>query len=86
MDNSNVNENVLPNIKIPKEFYVILAIIIFLIVCLCLIYFQVNIFEKQSNSEQEVTNNIFIIFFFLINYLWFMLSFITKHKRFEKTI
>jgi len=64
MDNSTVNENVLPNIKIPKEFYVILAIIIFLIVCLCLIYYQVNIFEKQSNSEQEITNNIFIIFFF----------------------
>jgi hypothetical protein len=64
MDNSNANENVLPNIKIPKEFYVILAIILFLIVCLCLIFFKVNIFKKQSNSEQEITNNIFIIFFF----------------------
>jgi len=32
MDNTNSNENVLPNIKTPKVFYVIFAIILFLVV------------------------------------------------------
>jgi ABC-type Mn2+/Zn2+ transport system permease subunit len=64
MDNSDANENVLPKIKIPKEFYVILFLILFLIICLCLIYFKVNIFQKSTNSDEEINNNIFIVFFF----------------------
>jgi len=66
MDNSNANENVLTNIKIPKEFYVVFVIILFLIVSLCLIYFKVNIFQKSTNSDQETVSNSFIVFFFAL--------------------
>jgi hypothetical protein len=64
MDNSNNNENVLPNIKTPKVFYIILAIILFLIVCLILMYFKVNIFLKKGKSDKEILNNVLSTFFF----------------------
>jgi hypothetical protein len=66
MNNSNISKDVLPEIKNPKAFYVIIFMILFMIITLFLIYFNVNIFQKQTNSEQEVTNNIFIIFFFCL--------------------
>ena len=49
MNDSNNDANVLRNIKTPKVFYVVLAIILFLIVCLVLMYFQVNIFLFYNN-------------------------------------
>jgi hypothetical protein len=63
---NNSNENVLPNIRTPKEFYVVLSIIIFLIICLFLIYFKVNIFQKPNSSDQTVIASVFVIFFFCI--------------------
>jgi hypothetical protein len=66
MDNSNNNENVLRNIKTPKVFYVVLAIILFLIICLVLMYFKVNIFLKKGNSDKEILNNVLSTFFFSV--------------------
>ena len=66
MNDSNISEDVLPQIKIPKAFYTILFMILFMIIVLILIYFNVNIFNKPNNSEQEITNNIFILFFFCL--------------------
>jgi len=66
MNDSNISEDVLPEIKTPKAFYMILFMIIFMIIVLFLIYFNVNIFNKPNNSEEEITNNIFIIFFFCL--------------------
>ena len=66
MDNSNSNENVLPNIKTPKEFYVIFAIILFLVIGLILIYFKVNFFLKKGKSDQEIRNNVLTTFFFCL--------------------
>lgn len=66
MDNSNNNENVLPNIKTPKVFYVVIAIILFLIVSLILMYFKVNIFLKKGNSDKEILNNVLSTFFFCL--------------------
>ena len=66
MDNTNSNENVLPNIKTPKVFYVIFAIILFLVVGLFLIYFKVNFSLKKGKSDQEIRNNILTTFFFCL--------------------
>jgi hypothetical protein len=66
MNDSNNDANVLRNIKTPKVFYVVLAIILFLIVCLVLMYFKVNIFLKKGKSDKEVMNHVLSTFFFSI--------------------
>jgi len=64
--NTNTNTNILENIQNPKVFYMVFAVIIFLIICLLLIYFKTNIFLKKSNSVQESTKNIVSILFFCL--------------------
>lgn len=54
MNDSNNDANVLRNIKTPKVFYVVIAIILFLIVCLVIMYFQVNIFLKKENQTKKL--------------------------------
>lgn len=68
MDNSNTNsnENVLPNIKTPKVFYIVLGIIFFLIIALFLMYFKVNFFLKPGKSDQQIRNNVLTTFFFCL--------------------
>jgi len=68
MDNSNTNsnENVLPNIKTPKVFYIVLGIILFLIIALFLMYFKVNFFLKAGKSDQQIRNNVLTTFFFCL--------------------
>ena len=66
MDNSNNNENVLPNIKTPKVFYFVFAIILFLVVGLILLYFKVNIFLQAGKSDQQIRNNVLSTFFFCL--------------------
>lgn len=66
MDNSNNNENVLRNIKVPNVFYMILAVILVLIIGLILMYFKVNIFLKKGKSDKEILNNVLSTFFFCL--------------------
>lgn len=66
MDNTNNNENILPNIKTPKVFYIIFAIIIFLVIGLFLMYFKVNFFLKKGKSDQQIRNNVLTTFFFCL--------------------
>jgi phosphatidylglycerophosphate synthase len=68
MDNSNTNsnENVLPSIKTPKVFYIVLVIILFLIIALFLMYFKVNFFLKVGKSDQQTINNVLTTFFFCL--------------------
>ena len=64
--NSNSNENILPNIKTPKVFYVTIAIIFILIIGLILIFFKLNFNLKKGKSDKEVINNVFTVFFFCL--------------------
>jgi len=84
MNNSNISEDILPEIKKAKSFYIIIFMIVFMIITLFLIYFNVNIFNKPGNSEQDITNNIFIIFFFCL--IVFCLSYLLlpNFKEFKK--
>jgi hypothetical protein len=68
MDNSNTNsnENVLPNIKTPSVFYIVLVIILFLIIALFLMYFKVNFFLKVGKSDHQITKNVLTTFFFCL--------------------
>ena len=84
MDNASNNENVLPNIKIPKEFYVVVGIIIFLIICLILIYYKFNLFGKRNKSDQEVAANVFIIMSFCIGIFLICIVFLPNVKDIKK--
>jgi len=72
MNNPNINisnVNLLPNLKTPKVFYGISVLILFLIIMLFLIFFNVDLTPNTSNktfskSQQEITANVLIILFF----------------------
>jgi len=63
MDNTN-NENVIKELKTPKVFFPIILLIIFLVICLFLILYKVNLFGKTSQSKEEITKNVLIVLFF----------------------
>jgi cytochrome bd-type quinol oxidase subunit 2 len=84
MDNITSNENVLPNIKTPKEYYIGVGIIIFLIISLLLIYFKVNLFGKRNISQDEVTANVFIILSFCVSIFLICIVFLPNMKDIKK--
>ena len=91
MDNTNTNtntntskENVLPNIKVPTEFYVAVFIIVILIIALFLIYFKVNVFGKKSKSQQETTANVFIVTTICIVIFLLCITFLPNIKDLKK--
>jgi len=84
MDNTNNNENVLPNIEMPKIFYVILVVIFILIIGLLLIYFKVNFALKKGKSDQQIRNNVLSTFFFCLIIICICLFFIPNFKDLKK--
>ena len=63
--NTNQNENLLPKINTPGMFYILASIIVFFIIMMFLVLFDVNLsFSKPSNSKQQMVGEIFIILFF----------------------
>jgi hypothetical protein len=77
MDNPKENTNILSKLKTPSVFYPLVAMIIFLIIMMCLIFFKVPINFSSTpkvNSQNEVVSDIFIILFFSL--IVFLLCFI----------
>ena len=65
--NINTNDNLLPKLNTPRVFYVIIALIVFLIIMMSLILFDVNLsFTKPTKSDNEIIGNILIVTFFSI--------------------
>ena len=67
MENTNTinTENILPKLKTPVFFKIIMGLIIFLIIVMFLIMFDVNLsIDKPSKSQEQTVNEIFIILFF----------------------
>lgn len=70
MNNININKpNLLPTLKTPKVFYGMSVLILFLIIMLFLIFFNVDLTPSISKttftkSQQEMTANILTILFF----------------------
>jgi cytochrome bd-type quinol oxidase subunit 2 len=83
--NANENENILPKIKTPSMFYIIAAIIIFLIIMMFLVLFDVNLsFSKPSNSKQEMVGEIFIVLFFSLLVFGLCVLFLPNMKEFKQ--
>jgi len=85
-NNSNTtnNESVLPNIKMPKEFYIGVGLIIILLIGLILTYFKQNFLLKKGKSDQEITSNIFITLFFCLTIFLICIGFLPSIKDIRK--
>lgn len=87
MNNTNAtvnNENILPKMKTPAIFYMLTAFIVFLIIMMCLILFDVNLsFSKPSKSQQEIIGEIFIILFFSLLVVAICVIFLPGLKEFK---
>jgi len=87
MDNTNVNnENILLKIKnSPWIFNASIALLIFLIIMLFLILFDVNVtsFGKETSSNEEMVKNIFIILVFFLLIFTLCISFLPNFKEFK---
>lgn len=83
--NANTNENLLPKINTPSVFYITGAIIIFLIIMMFLILFDVKLsFSKSSNSQQQIVGEIFIILFFSLLVFGLCVLFLPNMKEFKQ--
>jgi len=90
MDNTNStttkNENLIPKFKTPVIFYPIMGIVIFLVIMMFMILFDVNVtsFGNPSKSQQEVIANIFIILFFSLLVFGICTIFLPNLKEFKQ--
>ena len=66
MDNTNAstnNENLIPKLKTSGVFYIFSGLIIFLIIMMFMIFYDVSPnFNKPSKSQQQMVADVFIIF------------------------
>ena len=81
---TTTNENVLPSIKMPNVFYIGVALVVFLVICLIFIYFKLNIFGKKSKSDKEIISNTFITFFFCLTIFLLCIGFLPNVKDIRK--
>jgi hypothetical protein len=78
------NENILSKMKTPSIFYIVTALIIFLIICMFLILFDVNLsFSQSSKSREEMIGEIFIILFFSLLIVGICVIFLPNLKEFK---
>ena len=92
MDNTNStttttnNENLIPKFKTPGIFYPIMGAVIFLVIMMFMILFDVNVtsFGNPTKSQQEVIANIFIILFFSLLVFGICAIFLPNLKEFKQ--
>jgi len=83
--NTNTNENLLPKINTSGVFYIIGAMIIFLIIMMFLILFDVNLsFSQSINSKQQIVGEIFIILSFSLLVFGLCVIFLPSTKEFKQ--
>lgn len=89
MDNTNLttnNENILPKLKIPEIFYPMIGLIIFFIIMMFMLLYNVNIkpLSTPSKSQEELVGNIFIILFFSLLIFGICIIFLPNFKEFKQ--
>lgn len=89
MDNTNStsnNENLLPKFKTPEYLYPMTGMVIFLIVAMFMIFYDVNLTSlgSPSKSQQELIGNIFIILFFSLLIFGICIIFLPNFKEFKQ--
>ena len=83
MDKTNINnENLITKINIPTIFYPLIGMLLFIIIMLFILIFNVNFFSfgKVSKSNEEIIGNIFIIIFFTLLVLGLCFLFLPNFK------
>ena len=94
MDNTNSttnNENLLPKFKTPGIFYGLIAIIVFLIIAMFMIFYDFNVTSlgtlgKTSKSQEELISSIFIILFFSLLIFGICIIFLPNFKEFKQLL
>jgi len=89
MDNTNStsnNENLLSKFKTPEYLYPMTGMVIFLIVAMFMIFYDVNLTSlgSPSKSQQELIGNIFIILFFSLLIFGICIIFLPNFKEFKQ--
>jgi hypothetical protein len=87
MDNTNTstnNENLITKLKTPQFTYISAGIIIFLIIVMYMIFYDVNpSFNGTTKSQQQVIADIFIILFFSLLVVGICIIFLPNLKDFK---
>lgn len=88
MDNINKNidtENLIPKIKTPSFYYILVFMILILIIALLLIIFNVNLTNifATMKSDQQIIGNILIVLFFSILVVILSVIFLPSLKEFK---
>jgi hypothetical protein len=90
MDNTNStstnNENILSKLKGSNSFYPMIGIIIFLMIMMFIIFFDVKITSPSAptKSQQELIGNIFIILFFSLLVFGICMLFLPSFKEMKE--
>jgi len=84
MNNETNNENLLPKLKTPEIFYIFAFFILFLIVMMFMIFYEVSpSFNKPTKSQQQIIADIFIILFFSLLVVGICVLFLPNLKEFK---
>ena len=83
--NTKTNDNLLNKINTPRVIFILASIIIFLVIMMFLILFDVNLsFFKSSKSKQEIVGEIFIILTFSLLVFGLCVVFLPSIKEFKQ--
>ena len=88
MDNTNAstnNENLIPKLKTSGVFYIFSGLIIFLIIMMFMIFYDVSPnFNKPSKSQQQMVADVFIILFFSLLVVGICIIFLPNAKEIKQ--
>jgi hypothetical protein len=86
MDNTNmstINENLIPKLKTPGVFYIFAILIVFLIIMMFMIMYDVNLSFKKPKSLEQMISDTFIILFFSLLVVGISILFLPYLKEFK---
>lgn len=83
----SLNENLLNKINTPSIFYIMMSIIVFFVIMLFVILFDINVTSSSSGSlksKEQLIGNIFIILFFSLLVFGLSVIFLPNMKEFKQ--
>jgi hypothetical protein len=81
--NNTNNENIMNNLKTPSIFYVFMGLIVFLVIMMYMILYDVNFSlnpNEPTKSQEQLIGNIFVILFFSLLVLGICIMFLPNLK------
>jgi len=86
MNNTNIstiNENLIPKLKSPGIFYIFAILIVFLIIMMFMIMYDVSLLSKKPKSIEQMISDTFIILFFSLLVVGISILFLPNLKEFK---